>query len=98
MRLQPSFPVSKQLFDLILADPIMLLRVEHRYQDVQMREQILKRDFLLQFHGVVVALAPFWKCLIEWVMLRAHNITQRLEQTLQDVRSAAAGERGDLGN
>src|SRR5580698_7511419 len=98
MRLQPSFAVPEQLFDLILADPIVLFRVEYWYQDVQVREQVLKRDFLLQLHGVVVALAPFWKRLVERVMLRAHNVAQGLEQTLQNVRSTPARQRSNPRN
>ena len=31
-------------------------------------------------------------------MLRAHDVAQRLEQTLQNVRSAPAGQRGNPGN
>src|ERR1700749_2567984 len=98
MGLQPSFSMSTQLFNLILADPIMLLRVEHRYQDVQVCEHILKRGYLPQFHGVIVALAPFWKRLVERVMLRAHHVSERFEQTLQNVRSTPARQRSNPRN
>jgi hypothetical protein len=40
-RLKDEHRVLQQLLNFILADPIMLLCVEHRYQDIKMSQEIL---------------------------------------------------------
>lgn len=53
MRLESSFSVSQQLLDLVLPNPVVLVRIEHRDKDEQVRPQVLQRDVLGDFDGVV---------------------------------------------
>jgi hypothetical protein len=39
---EPPFATLEKLFDLVLADPVVLFIVENRDQDIEVREEILK--------------------------------------------------------
>jgi hypothetical protein len=40
MRVEPSFTAAEQLFDLVVADPVMLVIVEHGNENVDMSQKI----------------------------------------------------------
>jgi hypothetical protein len=40
MRVQPPFTPAKQLFNLVIADPVMFVVVEHRNENVDMSQEI----------------------------------------------------------
>ena len=44
VRRQPRLAVAKQLLHFVLADPVVLVVVQHRDQHVQVREQIVQGD------------------------------------------------------
>ena len=43
VRFQPTLSPPKELLDFVIANPVVLLVVHHRDQDVQMREQLVQR-------------------------------------------------------
>ena len=42
MRLQPALASFQEFLDFILSDPVMLFGVEHRDEDIKVREQVLQ--------------------------------------------------------
>ena len=76
---QPSLTAAQQLLDLGLSHPVVLLRVEHRDQHVEVREQILQAHLTVQLDGEVAALAPFRELLVKGMLDRMDPVPERLE-------------------
>src|SRR6266567_169747 len=96
MRRQPALAVAQELFDLILTDPIVLLRVKYGNKNVKVGEQVLQPNGAPQTNGVVGALSPFRKLFIKRVMRRDDVVAQRFEQAPEKCLAPAAGEHRDL--
>src|SRR5262245_34583156 len=94
---EPARAVTQQLFDFVVADPIMLLVVERRDQHVEMREQIAQAAMSPQFDSEVLALAPFWRSFVQAAPPRRHRVAYRFEQPPQNLLPAATGQNGDRG-
>ena len=85
MLLQPAFAMPKQLLDLVLADPIVLLVVEHRDQHIEMRQQAPQRGHAAQRQVPIRSLADgrYGQRIAEW-----------LEQQSGEIGAATAPQRG----
>ena len=92
---KPSLAVTKQLFDLVLADPVMLVVIQHRNQNVEMGQQIAQSTVRFQCRGEIGALAPFRKLLIERMSSCRHFVAERLEESPQNKFSAATRHNGN---
>ena len=68
---QPVPTAEHQLVDLGAIDPVVLVVVESRDQDVEVLKKARKSLLALDFDGQVLALAPRWKALVE--LMRACN-------------------------
>src|SRR5215469_7823913 len=90
MRLQPPFAMTQQLLDLILSDPVMLVGIENRDQNIKMHEQVVQRDVAADLDRVVRPFAPLGELFVERVMLGAYRVSQRLEQAVQKLLAAVA--------
>ena len=87
MRRQPSLAFAQQFFDFILANPIVLFRIEHRHEHIKMVQQILQPNRPWQRHRVVRPFAPLRELLIQRMVLGADAISQRLKQSLASTLS-----------
>src|SRR5205823_5674627 len=91
-----ALAVPEQLLDFLVADPVVLLVVQHRHQDVEMREQVLQAAFRLERHAEVAAASPLGTLLVERVGLRGDRVAERLEELAEEAFAAAAGEDREL--
>ena len=48
MRRQPALAVAQKFFHLVIADPVVLVVVQHRHEHVKMREKLLQRQSRIQ--------------------------------------------------
>ncbi len=62
---QPTLSVAQEFINLGVADVIMLLFVQHRQQDIQMRQKIVNRYIGAERQPEVIASAPFGEVFIE---------------------------------
>src|SRR5262249_42686244 len=69
------------LVDLVFADPVVLVGIEHGDQNIEVCQQVLKCDIFCDFYCVVRTLAPLWKFLVKSVVLSAHPVPEWLEQS-----------------
>jgi hypothetical protein len=90
--------MTQQLIDLVFSNPVVLVSVEHRDQNIKVREQVLQGNVFGNLDGVVGTFTPLWKLLIEWMMFGADFVSERLEQSAQKLLSATARENGDSGS
>src|SRR5450432_169009 len=87
--------MTQQLVDFILPDPVVLVGIEHRDENIQVREQVLQRDFFRNLHRVVRTFAPLRELLVKGKVFDADPITQRFEEAAQKLLAAAAGQNGN---
>jgi hypothetical protein len=73
----------------------VLVGVEHRDQNIKVRQQVLQGDILGDFHRVVGTLAPLWKLLIKRMVFGTHLVSKRLEESAYKLLTATPGEDGD---
>jgi hypothetical protein len=96
VRREPPLAVAQQLLDLVVADPVVLLVVQHRHQHVQVREQLGEPLRSRERDREVAAVAPLGRQRgIERVRLGRHRPPERLEQPAQELVAAAAGQHRD---
>src|SRR5215475_8211441 len=105
MAAEPACAVTQQLFNFVVADPIMLVVVEHRDQHVQMRKQIAYAAIGLKFYAEILAFAPLRKFVVQREPSRRHRVSERFAKPLprRDMAerrllpSKAAGTRPMIG-
>jgi hypothetical protein len=85
---EPALPAGKQLLDLVVADPVVLLRVEHRHEHVEVRQQVAQPALAGEPERVVAARAPLRETLVERVVDRLDDVAERLEQLARDLLAA----------
>lgn len=86
---QPAGALGQQLFQLVVADEIMLLVVEDGHQHIEMRQQFGERLGCPDSDGKIGTLSPFGKLLVERMARRFDVITERLEEAVQEAFAAA---------
>src|SRR5688572_29927658 len=96
MRRQPTAAVSQELLNLIVANPVVFLVVQNRNEHVYVRQQILQANFGTEFDGVVRTVSPFRKCLVQWMTLRVHCVTERFKKPAQKSLTTSTWKHGDL--
>src|SRR5580698_743118 len=97
MRRQPSFALPKKFFQLVPANPIMLLRIEHRNQYIQMRKQVLQSHIASYANGEVRTRSPLRKLFVKWMMNGVHGVSEWFKQTAQERITASARDRRNSG-
>ena len=90
VRSQPALALAQEFLDFIVADPVVLLRVQDGNQHVEVSEEIRKAHISAQLNRVVRTLAPFREPLVQGMMLCRHLVAQRLEQLPQEWFAASA--------
>jgi hypothetical protein len=78
-----SSAAQEQLLDLRVADPVVLLTIQHRQQHIQMAQQIAEADLAAEADREVGALAPLGELLVESVARGRDLVAERLEQPPQ---------------
>jgi hypothetical protein len=66
-------------------------------RDVEVRQQLAKATFAIQSDREISARSPFWKCRVEWQLVRLHYIAQWLEETTEERLAAATRQDGNPG-
>ena len=97
MRREPALASPQQLLDLGVVDPVVLVVVEHRQQDVQVIEQIGQSALRRESQADVAARAPLRISGIQPDRLDVDPVPQRLEQSTDELRAALGGHDGDPG-
>ena len=95
MRGEPALAVAQQLLDLVVADPVVLVVVEHRDEHVEVREQVARaRTVAVERHGEVRGSRPTpgTRSSSGWRSAR-DRVAERLEQPPQQRLAAAARQR-----
>src|SRR6185503_3897519 len=90
VRRQPAGPVLEQLLDLLVADVVVLGRVERRDQHVEVAQQVAQPCLGAQLDGKVAARAPLRETLVERLRPGGNGVAQRLEHTAQETLAAEA--------
>jgi len=98
VRGQPALAGAHQLVDLVVPDPVVLVRVQDREQDVQVTERVGEPERAGQVQVHVPGAAPARDLGIELDRRRLDVPAQRAEHLLRDHRTPAArdGRRMDL--
>ena len=85
VRGQPALAVAQQLLDLVVADPVVLVVVEHRDQHVEVRQQLAQRQRRARASTREVrALAPVGNAVVE-------RVARRRRPRSRAARTAGAG-------
>ena len=92
MAVEPALTVAKQLLDLVVADPVVLLIIEDRDEHVQVRQQVAQSARRSQRDGEQPARAERRHALVECVTRRFDLVAERLEQRAEERLAAAAGD------
>src|SRR4030095_551496 len=90
MAAAPALAVAEQLLDLAVTDPVVLVRVQDRYQDVEVREQVAQPTGPRQGHREVRARPERIQDGIERVLLGGHLVAGGLEQPSQQALATPA--------
>jgi len=91
VRGEPALAVAHQLRDLVVADPVVLVVVQHRDEHVEVREQVAQARRGAQRERIVGALAPVRKKRVERMGRDVDGVAQGLEQPAQQPRAIATG-------
>ena len=94
---QPGAAVGQELAGLVVADPVVLVVVEHRQQDVEVGEQVGQPHRPPQAHREVAAVAPRGEPRVERDRFGRHLVVERLEERpAPGRRPGRAAWEGDL--
>ena len=89
MVVQPPLTIAQQLVHFVVANPVVLVVVQHGQQHVEVRQQIPEPHFRGEFHAEIWAGSPFREPVVQFMRLNRNAITQRLEQTPDEVGAFA---------
>ena len=93
MALEPALPMAKQLLDFVVANPVVLLIVENRDEDVQMRQDFAQPARCAKRDREQSAWTEHRHALVEFMPGRFDRVAERLEQRAEERFAAAAGNR-----
>ena len=97
MLVEPALAAPQQLFELVLAEPVVLVVVEHRDQYGELAQDILHPRGRTEGHAVGRAGSPFRELLVQWEPNRFDTVvTERLEQALQHHLATPAAEGAEF--
>ena len=91
MAIEPALPMTKQLLDFVVADPVVFLVVENRNEHVQVREQVAQPPGRPQCDREQPARTERPHALVEFMTSRLDCIPERLEQRAEERFASAAG-------
>ena len=94
---QPALALGEQLLHLVLADEVVLAVVEHRDQDVEVRQQVRERGRLADGDREVRTLAPLGEAFVQRIADGLDLVAQRLEDASQEPLAAAHRQHVDPG-
>src|SRR6266487_2959748 len=77
----PAFSAFQQLFDLVIADPVMLIVIQHGDQHIEMRQKFAQTAGCFQHDGEVGTHSPLRMRLVEHVRSDRNGIAQGFEET-----------------
>ena len=92
---KPVAPLGEQLVDLLLTDPVVLVVIQHRQQDVEVGQQILQRHLTADASSDVAAVAPLRERVVERDRVGLHLVAQGLEEARDHLPTADGGHHGD---
>jgi len=91
MTIEPALSVPKQLLDLVVPNPVVLLIIENRNQDVQVRQQVAQPACRAERNGEQPARTEGRHALVEFVTDCFDRVAERLEQRSEERFAASAG-------
>jgi hypothetical protein len=94
---QPTLTIPEEFRHLILANPVMLLVIQDGDQHIQMAQQVAQAQSAGQGDGVVLAVAPFGRTLVQGMRFPGDVIAQGLKQTSQHGFAPGTGQDGEAG-
>ena len=86
---EPTLTVAQKFFYFVIANPIVFVVIQDRYENVKMGEQILQSRFGLKCDREVPAVTPLWKFLVERMLRGRDLISKWLEQTPEHALTTA---------
>src|SRR4029079_5294689 len=84
MAIEPALPMTKQLLDFVVTNPVVLLVIENRNEHVQVREQVAQPPGRSQCDREQPARTERRHALVEFVTSRLDRIPKRLEQCTEE--------------
>ena len=90
---EPALAVAQQFLHLVLADPVVLVVVEHRHEDVEVGQQVGERTSRA-VSGELAAVAPVGELRVERDRRDLDAVAQRLEEPAHERLAAARGHGG----
>jgi hypothetical protein len=97
MRVEPALSMAKELLDLVVSDPVVLLIVEHRDEHVQVRQEFAQASRCPKRDSKQPARAERRHALVKFVAGCLDLVAERLEQRAEESLAAAAGNSGKSG-
>ena len=94
---EPALPAGEELLHLVLRDPVVLLVVEDRDEDVEVGEEVLEAGGRGQRDVVVRALPPLGEGLVQREPAGLDRVAEGLEQPAEERLSPRAGEDAGSG-
>ncbi len=88
---EPVTATAEQLVDLVVADPVVLVVVEHRQEHVQVLQDVLDPGYRRQAYIKVRAQSPLDEAAVERSSGGDHLVAERLEQRPEHLLAAPAG-------
>ena len=95
MRCEPSLSSAEELVDLVPTDPVVLVVVEHRDEDIKVPKQILQPHDPAEDEVVVGALAPLRPTGIDRLTAGLYFVAKGREQSLDETGTATTRKRRD---
>src|ERR1700751_3142403 len=92
---KPAFPMAQQFFDLCIPNPVVLIVIKNRNQDVEVSQQIPESSHSSKCHAEIPAVFPLREFLVKRMTLGSHFIAYRLKEASQQVFSAPARKNVD---
>src|SRR5260370_30347555 len=86
---------TQQLFDFRVPNPVVFVVVENWNEDIEMRQQITRSNCGLESDRKIRTLSPLREFLIQRMARSTNFVTQRLQQSVQDIFSSATTDHPD---
>src|ERR1043165_1718056 len=96
MRSQPTFAMPQKLFDFVITNPVVLVVIQNRDENVEMTKELMQGQSRFHFDAAVGTLTPIWKMFIERQTLGPDKIAERFEELPQKFLTASAGQGREL--
>ncbi len=86
--------MTQKFFHFVIANPIVLIVVQHRNEHVKMRQKLLQRQSRIQFDMEIRAFSPVGKLLIQRQPPRGDSVAKRLEHFSQKILATTTWQCG----